>query len=223
MSQRSPRSYISAARRDQQACGLGSRRHVGELQLDRLMLRDRFAEGLANLRVTQRFIQRRLRDADAARRHVDAAKLQPRQSVLQPAAFDAADQPVHRHAVVLEHQLGTVDSLVAEFLQLATDGETGGLLRQQHAHAAMARFGGGIGLHQQREAGTVDAVADPRLGAVHHIGIALAARGHADRLEIGAAIRLGQRQTAAQLARGETWQELALLRVGAVALRRSPT
>ena len=75
-----------------------------------------------------------------------------------------------------------------------------------------------IGLHQQREAGAVDTVADPGLGAVDDIAFAVAARGDADRLQVGAAIGLGQRQAAAQLAGGEARQELALLRLGAVAL-----
>ena len=48
--------------------------------------------------------------------------------------------------------------------------------------------------------------------------IAVAPRRHADRLQVGAAIRLGQRQPAAQLAGRESRQELALLRLGAVAL-----
>ncbi len=87
------------------------------------MLRDRLAEGLAHLGIAQRFIQRRLRNADAARRDVDAAKLQAGQSVLQAEPFHAPDQPVGRHAIVLEYEFGAVDSLVAEFLQLAADGE----------------------------------------------------------------------------------------------------
>ena len=42
------------------------------------MLRDRFAKRVSDLRIAQRFVQRRLRDADAPRRYVDAAKLQTR-------------------------------------------------------------------------------------------------------------------------------------------------
>ena len=72
--------------------GFGADRHLGELELDRLMLGDRLAEGLAQLRVAHRFVERRLGDAAAARRDVDAAELEPAERRLQAAALRAADQ-----------------------------------------------------------------------------------------------------------------------------------
>ena len=66
--------------------GLGADRHLGELELDRLVLGDRLAEGLAQLRVAHRFIERRLGDAAAARRDVDAAELEPAERGLQTRA-----------------------------------------------------------------------------------------------------------------------------------------
>src|SRR5688572_18547516 len=51
----------------EQARGLDLRRHVGELELDRLVVRDLAPEGLALLAVAQRELQRALSDAHAAR------------------------------------------------------------------------------------------------------------------------------------------------------------
>ena len=48
-----------------------------------------------------------------------------------------------------------------------------------------------------------------------HVVVAVAPRRHADRLQVGAGIGLGQRQAAAHLARGEPGQPVALLRLGA--------
>src|SRR5436190_15000755 len=56
--------------------GLDLGRHVGELELDRLVLGDRLAEGLALLAVAQRQLQGTLGDADAAGGDVDPANLE---------------------------------------------------------------------------------------------------------------------------------------------------
>ena len=79
--------------------------------------------------------------------------------------------------------------------------------------------GVGIGLHQQREHLAVDAVGDPGLGAVDEVGVvARAHRARADRLQVGAAVGLGEGEAAAQLAGREARQEAALLLLGADAL-----
>ena len=131
----------------------------------------------------------------------------PPSACCSPRPSCAADQPVGRHAVVLEHQLGRVDALVAELLELAADREARALLGDEQAHAAVARLRRRVGLHQQREALAVDAVGDPGLGAVDDVAVAVvAARDRADRLQIGAAIGLGQREAAAQLAGREARQ-----------------
>ena len=62
-------------------------------------------------------------------------------------------------------------------------------------------LGAEVGLHEQGEAVAVAAVGDPRLRAVDDVGVAVAAGGRADGLEVGAAVGLGERQPAAQLAR----------------------
>ena len=221
MSQRSPavvgprRVFGEQPRR----CDL--RRHVGELELDRLVLADRLAEGLAHLAVGDRLIERGLRKPDAARRDIDAPELEPAQRML--ASPRPSSPPISRSAgmtIVLEHELGGVDALVAELFELAADREASPFLGDEQAHAAVARLRVGIGLDQQREALAVDAVGDPGLGAVDHVAVAVAPRDRADRLQIGAAIGLGQREAAAQLAGGEARQEGLLLRFGAEALHR---
>ena len=67
------------------------------------MLADRLAEGLADLGVADRVVERGLGEADAARRDVDPAELEPGHHLLEAVAFLAADQAVGRHAVVLEN------------------------------------------------------------------------------------------------------------------------
>ena len=121
MSQRSPRSKACAGVERQQAGGAGARRHLADLERDRLVLADRLAEGLAQLRVVGGELQRALGDADAARRDVDAAELEPARHLGEAAALDLADQVIGRHAVVLEDQLARIDRLVAELLELAAD------------------------------------------------------------------------------------------------------
>ena len=63
MSQRSPASYLRAACSHEQPRRLDARRHVGQLELDRLVLGDRLAERLALLRVREGVLEAPRRDA----------------------------------------------------------------------------------------------------------------------------------------------------------------
>src|SRR5919206_37357 len=60
----------------EQPGGLDLSRHVGQLELDRLVLGDRAPEGAALLGVAQRELERALRDAHAAGGDVDAPHLE---------------------------------------------------------------------------------------------------------------------------------------------------
>src|SRR5687768_10509576 len=117
-----PAGVIGVRRRlHQQPRGFGARRHVGELQLDRLVLGDRFAEGPAKLRVPQRLLQTRAREPCTTRRDVGAPELEPVQHLLESAPFRAADQVSGRHPAVDEQHLARVDAAIAELLELAHD------------------------------------------------------------------------------------------------------
>src|SRR5436853_7257065 len=80
-----------------------------------------------------------------------------------------ADQPVGRHFVIREDQLGRVEPLIAELFELFADREPRPLLGQEEAHAAVARLGGEVRFDQEREDLAVDTVRDPSLGAVDDV------------------------------------------------------
>src|SRR4051794_20773423 len=90
---------------DQLLGALDLRRHVGELELGRLVLPDRLSEGAALLRVAKRHLERAFGDAGAARSDVDAAELEPAGGLHEALALDAAEQVLLRNAVVVEAQL----------------------------------------------------------------------------------------------------------------------
>src|SRR5262249_31994437 len=83
----------------EQARGARARRHFAELELDRLVLADRLAEGPADLGILGGKPQRPLGDADAARGDVDAPELEAAGGLEEAAALHAADQMIGRHTV----------------------------------------------------------------------------------------------------------------------------
>jgi GntR family transcriptional regulator len=203
---------------DQQPRGLQAGGHVGELQLDGLVLADGLAEGAALLAVAQCVLQRGTGQPHAARGHVDAPEFEAAYRMLEAATLLLADELVCRYPAVLEHELGAVDGAVAQLLQLLAHREALALLGQEQAHALVRGGGLRIGLGQDGEAGAMDAVGDPGLGAVEHIVVAIATRHGADALQVGAGIGLGQADAATDLAGGEARQPRPLLRLGTVAL-----
>ena len=96
------------ADRKQPRC-LNLRCHVGELELDCLVLADRLAEALALLAVPQCQLKRTLGDADAAGGNVGAAHFERvhhlRESLVQPRLF-AAEDVLGRAAVAVKDELG---------------------------------------------------------------------------------------------------------------------
>jgi hypothetical protein len=85
------------------------------------MLGDRLAHRLAQLGILRGEPQRAFRHADAARGDVDAAEFQAAGRLEKALAFDPADQVRRRNAIVLEDELGAVDALVAELVELLAD------------------------------------------------------------------------------------------------------
>src|SRR5205085_3850663 len=156
-----------------------------------------------------------------ARLAIDTPEFEAGERVLQAPALLPANQPVGRDFVIREDQLGRVEPLIAELFELFADREPRPLLGQEEAHAAVARIGGEVRFDQEREDLAVDAVRDPGLGAIDDVAlISLPARNRADRLQIGAAVRLGQRQAAAQFAGRKARQKVFLLLRRAEALDR---
>src|SRR5581483_4444333 len=110
---------------------LDPRRHLCELQLDRLVLRDRLAERLALLRVADRLLERPGRDPDRPRRDVHSAELDPAHEVAEalPQACLAADHRVAGHPEPVERELDRLDALVAELAERRPDRQPGQLRR----------------------------------------------------------------------------------------------
>ena len=155
-----------------------------------------------------------------ARGDVDPAELESGQNLLQAAAFAFADEVRARHHALVEYQLARIDALVAELFELAAHPEALALLDKQQAHAAVARLRLSVGLDQHRDDVALDAVAYPGFGAVDPVAVAVAAGAGPDRLQVGAAVGLGQCDPAAQLSGGKTRQVVRLLCFAAEALHR---
>src|SRR5262249_22341390 len=166
------------------------RRHLAELELDRLMLADRLAEGPADLRILGGQSQGSLGNAGTAGGNIDATEFKPTGRLDEALSFAATDQMLLGDAIVLENQLAGIDALVAEFLQLPADAEAGLFGGNEQAHALVSGLRRRVGLDQQGHARALDAVRDPGLGAVDHVMVAVAPRRHADRLQIGAGVGL---------------------------------
>src|SRR3954447_1290469 len=109
-----------------EAGGLELGRHVGELELDRLVLGDRLAEGLPFLAIAEGQLEGALADADAAGGDVDPADLE-RVHHLHEALADsrvlAAEDALGRALVAVVDELGRLDALVAHLLDLGRDVE----------------------------------------------------------------------------------------------------
>src|SRR5829696_594768 len=90
-----PRVLHARGLQREQPGGLDLRGHVRQLELDRLVLRDRLAERLALLRVAQRQLEGALGDANSAGRHVDPADLERvhhlREALSEPVLLPAED------------------------------------------------------------------------------------------------------------------------------------
>ncbi|MNX94858.1 hypothetical protein D3C86_1271060 [compost metagenome] len=124
------------------------------------------------------------------------------------------EQVAHRHAYVVEEQLGGVGSVLADLLQLAATTETLAIaLDHDQAAALGASARVGLAHHHDHVAG--QAVADEGLAAVDHPLVTVAHGGGADRLEVGTGARLGHRNGEDGFAGADFRQPLLLLLFGA--------
>src|SRR6476620_12057056 len=109
-----------------QAGSLDLGRHVGELELDRLVVGDRLAEGLPFLAVAKGKLEGALGDADAAGGDVDAADLKRihhLHEALAETRLLAAEDALRRALVAVVDELSRLDALVAHLLDLGRDVE----------------------------------------------------------------------------------------------------
>ena len=118
-------------------------------------------------------------------------------------------------AVVLEDQLARLHALVAQLGQVLGDGQPRSVLDEQDRDALVPGPRVRVGLAQQRDQSRPARVADPGLGPVDHVGVAVPAGGGLHRLQVRAATRLGERHRGADLAGGHLRQVPVLLLPGA--------
>jgi hypothetical protein len=105
--------------------------------------------------------------------------------------------------------------LVAELGRVLRDGQALALLDHQDADAGVGRLGRRVGLAQQRDQVGAAGVRDPRLRAVHHVAVAVAASHGTNRLQVRTAAGLGQRHRRPEFTGRHSGQVPVLLFLGA--------
>ena len=184
------------------------RRHVGERG---------WRLGADLPQMSERVVVGRLRDADRPCGDVDPARFEPAHHVLEPAPFEATDQIRGRHDALVEDQLGRVDALVAELGDRLHDAKARvAFLDDEAGHAPMPRLGLRVGQRQKRQGVALARVRDEELRARDQVVVPAARGDRADRLDVRAGVRLGQREAASRLAAREAGKEALALRIGAV-------
>src|SRR5712691_686337 len=116
--------------------GLDARRHLGELGLDELVLRDGLTKGLTLLGIAYRVLEGRPGQAYAARRHIDAPALEGTHDHREARVL-LAEQVRQRHARVLKDELARAQPTVAQLLQVAADPEARRALVDEQAGDAL--------------------------------------------------------------------------------------
>ena len=181
------------------------------------MLADGLAEGVPLLGVGDGVLEGGLGDAHAAGGDVDAADLKRAHDVLEATALVAAEEVAGGDAGVVEGELGGLDALVSELLELAADEEALGVgLDEEGADAAMGGLGVDVGLGEDEVDARALAVGDPHLLAVNDVVVAVAGGLRLDGLGVGAGVGLGDAEGGADLGVDHAGEEALLLLLGAV-------
>jgi hypothetical protein len=199
----------------QEPCGLDLGRHVGELGLDGLELRDRLAERLALLGVGQRLVERALREADAHRRDPDAPDVEDVQELLEPGAA-RAQEVLLRHAALGERQRPRVRRVPAHLpvrLALLVAGRA--VLDDDVRDLRVTVAGAGDGRDRDVPGDVGAGVGDELLGAVDDPLRALEARAGLRVAGVAARLRLGEPEGAEAPAGAQIGQVALLLLLGA--------
>ena len=198
-------------------------RHHRQLARNPGKLDQRLAELPALQRISQPFLQRRLRHPDGARGGLDARTFEGLHQLLEALPLFPAQQVCCGHAQAVEGQLVLLHAAVAQHLDLAAgDALVGkgvflcprGLFRQKHAQAPPVGAVG-IGARQERHDIGAGSVRDPGLAAGDHVILALAHRPGAQAAQIRAGVGLGEHRRRQNLGAGDLRQPVRLLRFGA--------
>ena len=172
-------------------CGLELHAHIGEHELDRLVIGDRLSELLTILDVGQGVVERALSDADGLRGDRDSGVVEGAQGDLQPLP-GLADDAVTGQADVVEEELSGGRALDAELALLLAEGEALiGLLDDEGGDVASA-CSVGVGHGHHRVVLGLSGVGDPGLDPVEDPVVAVAFGAGLHRCGVGSGFALGQ-------------------------------
>ncbi|MCY1231630.1 hypothetical protein D9M72_440860 [compost metagenome] len=189
---------------------------VGQLELRVLEIPHRLVEGAAVLHVLEGLLEKALELGRGADGDHETLLRQLLHQVGEALAFFT--QPVgHRHADVVEEQLGRVLGAHADLVELAAAAKAGAV-RLDHDQAHALGAGGRVGLAHHDHEVAEEAVADEGLAAVDEVVVAVAHGGGAQRFHVRAAARFGDGHRQDLLAAADARQPLLLLRLGAQAV-----
>ena len=174
--------------------------HLGQLQLDELVVRDRLAERRALAHVGGRVVHSRLGHADALGHDQAALGLEVLHQV-EEALAGLPDAHVLREDDAVEVHLAEGRHLLADLVQGRRAQARGVLGDDPHGHG-LVLAGGVLVLGDDQHVGEDLALGDPRLLAVEEVGAVLLLPRHAGhRLVVGACAGLGEAEGEDRLAR----------------------
>src|SRR4249919_91519 len=197
---------------DERAAGLDLRRHVRELEADRLERGDRLAELLALLRVCEREVVRALREPDAHGGDRDPPSIEDLEELLETGTACAEEVPLG-HGTVLERELARVRCTPAELLHGRRDDVAGRPVLDDDVRDLVVA-GPRRDRHSPRDVGP--GVRDEELRARYDPRAVPKLRARARRSSVGARIGLRQTERGELPAGGEVGKPALLLLPGAV-------
>ena len=202
---------------DEQPRGLDAALHLGQLELHRLLARDRLPEGPPLLRVAHRFLEGRPHHAERLSRHTDAARVQHAHRDLESLAL-GPEPLVEGHLHVLERQRHGVRAAQAHLVLCLADHEARrSALEDERGEAAAARRL--VGAREDQVDARLLAVRHPVLASSQYVVLFRPRGGCLDRARVRAGAGLGERERG-ELARDQPRQEAPALLVGAEAEHR---
>ena len=163
---------------DQEAGRVDLHRHVGELLLDRLEVRDAMAERTPLQRVFPRDVVGGLGDPERLRRNADAAAVQ-RGHRHPEAAVLFVEQTIAAHTCAFDDDVVRHRGVQSQLLLVPRHAHVLGV-EDERAHSARS-LGVRVGAREQEKRSGMTAVRDPLLRAVEHPAVAVRLRPRAER------------------------------------------